>query len=455
MTVAAEGRLLLPMDGRVQIVDAASGAIVGSHRRRRRPVRSLPARRQARRGSCRRKVQLVDPTTSEVTETISGLASVDELALTDGDLSALDRRQTSLTEIDLGDSSLGMALRAGEGATQLVTDEHERILVTDTAGDELLVFTTDPADDAPALPRPARPLRARVRHRTDLVWVTLTGNNKVVGYDLPPACPWRRTVSTPSVSRTRSRSTPRRARSSSGRPPATACSGSARGLIDNHQSSFPASCLEEIVYYLLLRLMFRVPPETHPPSRVRGDAARHALRADPRAGREGASRRRSRAAHHGVRRRLPGPVGLAAGFDKDATGVDTWGPLGFASPRSAPSPRRRSPETRPATVPAARRPGPGQPDGLNNHGAGNAANHLRHRRGDVPIGANIGKTKIVPAEDAPGDYTASARLLGPLADSSSSTSVPPTRRACGICRPSSRCRPLLQAVLDTVHIRCS
>ncbi|ORL36719.1 hypothetical protein [Prescottella equi] len=189
MTVAAEGRLLLPMDGRVQIVDAASGeksavTVDGDAR----SALFLPDGKLAV-GLAGGKVQLVDPTTSEVTETISGLASVDELALTDGDLSALDRRQTSLTEIDLGDSSLGMALRAGEGATQLVTDEHERILVTDTAGDELLVFTTDPLMMRQRYPVPHAPYALAYDNRTDLVWVTLTGNNKVVGYDLSTGVP--------------------------------------------------------------------------------------------------------------------------------------------------------------------------------------------------------------------------------------------------------------------------
>ena len=114
---------------------------------------------------------------------------------------------------------------------------------------------------------------------------------------------------------------------------------------------------------------------------------------------------------------FPNPVGLAAGFDKDATGVDVWGPLGFgfaeigtvtaqAQPGN-PAPRLfRLPEDR-AIVNRM---------GFNNHGAGEAANRLRQRRRTVPIGANIGKTKVVPAEQAAQDYTDSARLLGPLAD---------------------------------------
>lgn len=188
MSLAAEGRVLLPMDGRVQIVDIASGKadsteVDGDAR----SAVFLPDGRLAV-GLANGRIQVVAGT-GGATETISGLASVDELALTDGDLTALDRRQTSLTEIDLGDSSLGMALRAGEGATHLVTDEHGRILVTDTGGDELLVFTTDPLIMRQRYPVPHAPYALAYDDRTDLVWVTLTGNNKVIGYDLSTGVP--------------------------------------------------------------------------------------------------------------------------------------------------------------------------------------------------------------------------------------------------------------------------
>ena len=54
--------------------------------------------------------------------------------------------------------------------------------------------------------------------------------------------------------------------------------------------------------------------------------------------------------------------------------------------------------------------------GFNNHGAGQLALRLARRRPDVPIGVNIGKTKLTPPERAADDYAASARLIGPLAD---------------------------------------
>lgn len=189
MASTADGRVLLPMDGLVQVVDTASGeksaiTVDGDAR----SALFLPDGKLAV-GLASGKIQLVDAATGTVSDTVSGLASVDELALTGGDLSALDRRQTSLTEIDLGDASLGMALRAGEGATQLVTDEHERILVTDTAGNELLVFTTDPLIMRQRYPVPHAPYALAYDDRTDLVWVTLTGSNKVVGYDLSTGVP--------------------------------------------------------------------------------------------------------------------------------------------------------------------------------------------------------------------------------------------------------------------------
>jgi dihydroorotate dehydrogenase len=114
--------------------------------------------------------------------------------------------------------------------------------------------------------------------------------------------------------------------------------------------------------------------------------------------------------------RFPAPMGLAAGFDKDGLGLLTWGALGFgyaevgtvtAHPQPGnPSPRLfRLPEDRALL----------NRMGFNNHGAGELALRLARRHADVPIGVNIGKTKLTPADQAVEDYRASARLVGPLA----------------------------------------
>jgi dihydroorotate dehydrogenase len=114
--------------------------------------------------------------------------------------------------------------------------------------------------------------------------------------------------------------------------------------------------------------------------------------------------------------RFSGPVGLAAGFDKDGRGLRTWGALGFGYAEVG-------------TVTARAQPGNPKPRmfrlpddrgllnrmGFNNHGAGELAVQLTRHTPDVPIGVNIGKTKTTAPESAVEDYAESTRLLGPLA----------------------------------------
>lgn len=130
------------------------------------------------------RVLIVDPGTGEVAETIGGLASADLIAVSGDSVAALDRRQTSLTSIDVEEAHLGAALRAGRGATQLTTDPYGRVLVTDTTGDELLVYTIDELILRQRYPVGPAPYAVAYDGQRDLVWVTLTGSNEVVGYDL-------------------------------------------------------------------------------------------------------------------------------------------------------------------------------------------------------------------------------------------------------------------------------
>ncbi len=146
--------------------------------------------------------------------------------------------------------------------------------------------------------------------------------------------------------------------------------------------------------------------------------------------------------------RFPGPMGLAAGFDKDGLGLKTWDALGFgyaevgtvtAQPQPGnPLPRLfRLPEDRALL----------NRMGFNNHGAGQLALQLARYRPDSPIGVNIGKSKVTPPELAADDYRASARLLGPLADylvvNVSSPNTPGLRDLQAV----ESLRPILSAVL--------
>lgn len=114
---------------------------------------------------------------------------------------------------------------------------------------------------------------------------------------------------------------------------------------------------------------------------------------------------------------FPRPLGLAAGFDKNATEVDVWGPLGFGYSEVG-------------TVTAVAQPGNPTPRlfrlsrdgallnrmGFNNDGARSAITRLSRRCEPEPVGLNLGKTKMTPPERAAADYFESARTVRDNAD---------------------------------------
>ncbi|WP_433603041.1 YncE family protein [Nocardia sp. CA-135953] len=182
------GELLIPGDHRIMRVDITTGVTTEV------PVdgdaRSVRYRDDGTMfvGTADGKVRALSPD-GNVAETISGLASADALAVTGDHVSVLDRRQTSLTQLDLGKDRLGLALRAGDGATNLITDPFGRIIVTDTAGDELLVYTAGPLVLRQRFPVGSSPYALAYDQRSDTVWVTCTQSNEVVGFDLSTGIP--------------------------------------------------------------------------------------------------------------------------------------------------------------------------------------------------------------------------------------------------------------------------
>ena len=127
---------------------------------------------------------LVLGTDGAVTQRITGMAETDVLADTPHGLVALDRKQTAVRAVDLSKGTLGESLRAGEGATNAVTDRFGRVLVTDTAGGELLEFSAGPLLLRQRYPVPGAPYALAYDPKTDIAWVTLTDRNQVVGYDV-------------------------------------------------------------------------------------------------------------------------------------------------------------------------------------------------------------------------------------------------------------------------------
>lgn len=106
------------------------------------------------------------------------------------------------------------------------------------------------------------------------------------------------------------------------------------------------------------------------------------------------------------------PVGLAAGFDKNAELVDELACLGFGFVEIGtvtPLPQGGNEKPRLFRL---------KPDqalinrmGFNNHGATAAAERLRQRKTSILIGGNIGKNKLTPNENALDDYLKSFGAL--------------------------------------------
>jgi len=123
---------------------------------------------------------------------------------------------------------------------------------------------------------------------------------------------------------------------------------------------------------------------------------------------------------------FPNPIGLAAGFDKNGVAIPAWAALGFGFVEVG-------------TVTAKPQPGNPKPRifrypeqealinrlGFNNDGADAVAARLGALRESpegvrgwpaIPVGINLGKSKVTPFEEAVEDYLYSFRLLAPLAD---------------------------------------
>ncbi|MBW0273981.1 hypothetical protein ATM97_32210 [Nocardia sp. MH4] len=117
-----------------------------------------------------------------VARTVTGLVSADAIALTGEHITVLDRKQTAV--VSVRDDALGLMLRAGDGAANAIADPEGRIIVTDTAGGELLVYSAGPLVLRQRFPVASSPYALAYDPRSSTVWVTCTQSNEVVGYDL-------------------------------------------------------------------------------------------------------------------------------------------------------------------------------------------------------------------------------------------------------------------------------
>ncbi|MFZ9737990.1 MAG: quinone-dependent dihydroorotate dehydrogenase [Prochlorotrichaceae cyanobacterium] len=124
---------------------------------------------------------------------------------------------------------------------------------------------------------------------------------------------------------------------------------------------------------------------------------------------------------------FPNPIGLAAGFDKDGEAIPLWSDFGFGFIEAG-------------TITAHAQPGNPQPRlfrlladeavlnrmGFNNDGAQVFRERLQHwaalyrkttpQRWPIPLGINLGKSKVTPLEEAIEDYRLSFQTLGDWGD---------------------------------------
>jgi hypothetical protein len=112
------------------------------------------------------------------------MMSADQVLATDKGAVVLDRLRNAVFQLDVPGGSIDQGLRAGQGATNAVTDRFGRVLVTDTRGGALLAFSLDPLLLRQNYPVPGVPYGIAYDPKRDLVWVTLTETNEVVGYEV-------------------------------------------------------------------------------------------------------------------------------------------------------------------------------------------------------------------------------------------------------------------------------
>lgn len=131
----------------------------------------------------------------------------------------------------------------------------------------------------------------------------------------------------------------------------------------------------------------------------------------------GLTRRVMRVRHPSLERevfglKFPNPVGLAAGFDKDAKLIDELSSFGFGFIEVGtvtPKPQEGNPKPRlfrliedEAVINRM---------GFNNEGLQAMVHRLKARKGGVIVGGNIGKNKVTPNKDAIKDYEISFDTL--------------------------------------------
>jgi dihydroorotate dehydrogenase len=143
-------------------------------------------------------------------------------------------------------------------------------------------------------------------------------------------------------------------------------------------------------------------------------------------------------------------IGLAAGFDKNATCIEAMGALGFGFVEVGtltPEPQAGNPKPRVFRLPKAH--AVINRMGFPNDGVAAAVARLRRRRYNGVCGINIGKNAATPLEQASSDYVTALRAVYEFADYLTINISSPNTQGLRQLQMGEQLRPLLQALLAT------
>lgn len=120
-------------------------------------------------------------TDGAVTRTLDSQTQPAGVAAAGSTAGVVDVGAFTLTTYDVPAGHLIDVVNAGAGPTHLVTDSQGRFQVADTRGDAVLTFTVDPLAQVARLPLPGTPYGLAYDNADQVLWVTLTATNEVVG----------------------------------------------------------------------------------------------------------------------------------------------------------------------------------------------------------------------------------------------------------------------------------
>jgi len=150
---------------------------------------------------------------------------------------------------------------------------------------------------------------------------------------------------------------------------------------------------------------------------------------------------------------LRSPIGLAAGLDKEGEAIPIWDAIGFGFIEvGTVTAHAQSGNPKPRLFRLVSERGIINRMGFNNEGSQALADRLRALRNtplwpEAPVGANVGKSKITPLDEAEADYMASIERLHGLVDYFTVNISSPNTPGLRDLQQADRLRRLLTAVV--------